>query len=119
MTVRRKLLIHRVTDRRDTGRPGAFGVMMKKRSICRLAERRIAGRAQDQAMPGFIHRVRRHPDDLAIAQGRRTAPTPLPQTSRNTSPRLPGTTLEHRRRQLKFLDRTTGCWQAFRVATSG
>ena len=103
-----QLFIHRFTDLRHTAGGGAVGVMMKELAIRPLTERRVLGGAQDEPVPRLIHGVRRHADDLAVAQSRCAAPKPLAQTGFDDVARLPGTRLEDRGRQFEVLHRAAG-----------
>ena len=56
-------------------------------------------------MPRLVHRMRRHPDHLVVADRRRTAPQPLPQAGVDELARLPRTRLEHGGRKFEFRHR--------------
>jgi hypothetical protein len=69
------------------------------------AESLIPHGAQDQAVPGLIHRTRRHPDHLFVSQCSRAAAQPLSQTSLDDLTWLPLARLEHGRGKLEFCHR--------------
>ena len=88
--------------------PSNEPLVMQKLAVGRLAERRIARRAEDQAVPGLVDGVRRHPDDLLVAHCRRAAEQPLPQSGLDQAPWFPRAGLEDSGRQLEILDRPPG-----------
>ena len=88
--------------RHQFGGGAALGMVMQEPAVRLIAECGVPGGAQDQAVPRLIHRVRRHTDHLVVAQCRRTAPEPLPQTSVDEFARLPRTRLEHGGRKFEF-----------------
>ena len=97
-----QLLIHGVCGRSDVGGCAADRVVVHELSIGFCAKSLIPHGAQDQAVPGLIHRARRHPDHLVIPQCGRAAAQPLPQTSLNEFAWLPRTRFEHGRGKLEF-----------------
>src|SRR3954466_10865554 len=100
----RELLLHRTAA---TG-AGALGVMVQEASVGGVAERGVPRGAEDEAVPGLVDRVRRHPDHLAVAQSRCTAAQPLAQALLDQRPWLPwagtpdgGRKLERRHRAVR------------------
>jgi hypothetical protein len=77
---------------------------MQKSAVSLVAERGIPCGAEDEAVPCLVDGMRRHPDDLLVAQRCRTASQPLPQTFFDEFARLPGTRLEDGRRQIERRD---------------
>ena len=94
-----------VCGRRDVGGCAADRVVMHELSIGLGAKCLIPRGAQDQAVPGLIHRARRHPDHLFIPQCGRAAAQPLPQASLDDLTWLPRARFEHGRGKLEFCHR--------------
>jgi len=82
-------------------------VVVHECSVGPIAERLVPRGAEDQAVPGLIHRMRWHPDHLVVPQCGRAAAQPLPQTSIDDLARLPWARLEHGGRELEFCHRNT------------
>ena len=100
-----QLLVHRVCGRRDVSGCATDRMVVHELSIGLCAKSLIPHGAQDQAVPGLIHRARRHPDHLFVRQCGRAAAQPLPQTSLDELTRLPRARFEYGRGKLEFCHR--------------
>src|SRR5262245_286678 len=111
-----QLLIHRIGRRRNRVVCAADRMVMHELSIRLVAERLIPRGAQDQAVPGLVHRMRGHPDHLLVVQSCRAAAQPLAQTSLDEVAWLPRARLEHRGNQLEFCHRLTSTIESLVVS---